>query len=265
MKAPPTQWAIKTGRAAAVVSDPMRFTVLESVGSGVHRHHLRGSHYLALVRHGTRDVDVLREIFASGAVGRCYEPPPALLRLFQRAEPLRVLDVGGNIGLFGLYVLSRWQVERLVSVEPDPNNVRLLRHTIGINRLENHWQLVEAAAGTADGHAPFSAGLFADSHLGVNGDSAITVDVTDLFSLDHAVDLLKIDIEGGEWPVLLDDRLPTLGARVIVLEWHGQRCPEPAPRDTAVRRLRAAGYTSFDDGPYDPHADVGVLWAWRMQ
>jgi FkbM family methyltransferase len=248
-----------------VVSDPLRFTLLESGASGARRHGLRGSEFLAVIRHGTRDVDVLREIFASGAVGRCYEPPTSLEPLLQRAQPLRVLDVGGNIGLFGLYVLSRWKVDGMVSLEPDRGNARLLRHTIAINDLATRWKLVEAAAGVTNGQAAFTAGLFAHSHLGMDGDETVTVSVTDLFGLDHAVDLLKVDIEGGEWPILLDERLPTLGARVVVVEWHGQGCPEPSPRDAAVRQLQAAGYTSFGDGPQDPAAEVGVLWAWRAE
>jgi FkbM family methyltransferase len=259
------QGLIKTARAASVVSDPLRFTLLESANSGARRHRLRGSEYSAVVRHGTRDIDVLKEIFASGAVGHCYDPPSSLVPVLERGEPLQVIDAGGNIGLFGLYVLSRWRVERVVSVEPDPDNAGLLRHTIRINDLADRWQVVEAAAGVANGHAHFNAGLFADSHLGTGGDWTVIVRVIDLFALDHAVDLLKLDIEGGEWPILFDGRLSTLQAGAVVLEWHGQRSPERPPRDAAVRRLETAGYTAFADGPYDPRADVGVLWAWRAQ
>jgi hypothetical protein len=87
--------------------------------------------------------------------------------------------------------------------------------------------------------------------------------VVDLFGLDHAVDLLKLDIEGGEWPILLDGRLAALRAGAVVAEWHGRRAPERRPREAVARLLRTAGYTAFADGPYDPNADVGVLWAWR--
>src|SRR5829696_5285416 len=146
---------IKTARAASVMSNPLRFALLESGKGGARRHRLRGSRYSAVVRHGTPDVDVLKEIFAGGAVGHCYDPPSPLVPVLEREEPLRVLDVGGNIGLFGLYVLNRWRVERVVSVEPDPGNVGVLRRTILINDLADRWRVVEAAAGVADGHARF--------------------------------------------------------------------------------------------------------------
>jgi tRNA1(Val) A37 N6-methylase TrmN6 len=63
--------------------------------------------------------------------------------VLEREEPLQVLDVGGNIGLFGLSALSRWRAERVVSVEPDAGNVGLLRRTILITDLADRRQVVE--------------------------------------------------------------------------------------------------------------------------
>lgn len=125
------------------------------------------------------------------------------------------------------------------------------------------------------GEQLFVAGLFAESQLAEVVDPAarapdsaplqdgktITVRTVDLFEQDHDVDLIKIDIEGGEWSILTDPRLGSLRADVIVLEWHASGCPEPDPRATAVRLLRAAGYRRLEESERREH--TGLLWAWR--
>src|SRR5436309_739278 len=71
------------------------------------------------------------------------------------------------------------------------------------------WSASGVAVANAPGELPFESGLFADSRLvlcrdgeqGVSQPAAgrpITVRAIDLFSEDHDVELLKMDIEGGE-------------------------------------------------------------------
>jgi FkbM family methyltransferase len=225
---------------------------------------VRESGMTVVIRHHTRDVDILREIFGGGAGGHCYEPPTPVASALDASPSPRVLDLGGNIGLFGAWACGRWPDARVTSYEPDPGNARLLAETIAANRLQSRWRIVEEAVATRTGRAAFVAGRFADSHL-VDGpdDRSITVPIVDVFALDHAVDLLKMDIEGGEWPILLEPRLRELRARFLVLEWHGHSTPEPDAHEVAVRRLREVGYKHVQDAGRDLEADVGVLWAWR--
>ena len=257
------QWLIGTGREARSVRESMRYVVTQAMTKRTGRYRLRESGLIVCVRHRTRDGDILREIFGAGAGGHCYEPPSAVADVLGPRGPASVLDLGGNIGLFGAYALGRWPTAEVTSYEPDPHNARLLVETIALNGLADRWRLVEKAVATRVGSAPFAVGHFADSHMAASGEAAVSVRTADLFGLEHGVDLLKMDIEGGEWPILLEPRLPELRARVILLEWHGELCPEPDAHSTAVRLLRDAGYVSVRDAGRDPEADVGVLWAWR--
>jgi hypothetical protein len=68
---------------------------------------------------------------------------------------------------------------------------------------------------------------------------------------------VKLDIEGGEWPLLRDARLSSLDAAGVILEWHG---PAGTGED-AERLLKAAGFEVQPDAPFAP--GVGALWAWR--
>lgn len=63
------------------------------------------------------------------------------------------------------------------------------------------------------GTLPFIAGRFSESRLGRDDSSdAVDASVVDLFDEARDVDLLKMDIEGGEWPILFDQRLGDLAA-----------------------------------------------------
>jgi FkbM family methyltransferase len=206
-------------------------------------------------------VEILNEIFSS--VRRSYEPPPQAARALAELGPLRVTDLGANIGLFALYALARWPVRELCSFEPDPANAALLHATIAANDEGPRWQLVASAISNEDTSALFQTGLYAESHLGTNheGHGAIEVEVLDLFSRSPT-DFLKMDIEGAEWAILEDPRLASYSARVIVLEWHKRMCPADDARTAARQLLRDAGYEPLAE---DTAASAvnGVMWALR--
>jgi FkbM family methyltransferase len=252
---PLSRSARRTAAAAHILRPRVRF-IAGQLRGGARRYRL-DSGLSVVIRHRSRDVDLVVELFGAR---RPYEPPPALAQ--RLSGPLRILDLGGNIGLFGAFALGRFDVRELVSLEPDPGNAGILARTIAINDLAGVWQLRAAAASASDGELRFVAGHSPDSRLAQPGEAAITVPALDLFGLDHEVELLKIDIEGGEWALLGDARLAGLGAAVIVIEWHWRFAPGPDPRAAALERLGAAGYRIVADEP-DPAAGIGLIWAVR--
>jgi len=264
------QHLIQTMRGARAVREPVRFVALQFGRPRRAGYRLRGSDFAIFVRHCTRDVHILNEIFGGTAGRHSYEPPADLGSLLDGRPSPRVLDVGGNIGLFGVDVLSRWPGATIRSFEPDPANGDLLAKVISANHLEKRWTLVRAAVANRAGDLEFTAGLFADSHVaardpessGSSGDGTLTVPSVDLFAEDHHVDLLKMDIEGAEWPILTDSRLPDLRATVLVLEWHARGCPEPEPHACVLRLLREAGYGELYE--VESGSENGVLWARRQ-
>lgn len=261
------QRAIESIRAARAVQDPLRFLARQLGPSRPARYRLRRSGQTAVVRHHSRDVEVLNEIFG-GTGGRfAYEPPPELSSVLDGIPSPRILDLGGNVGLFGLYALDRWPGASLRSFEPDRENARLLSAVIAENALQERWSLTPAAVAEHAGTMAFRAGLSADSHLvALDGESGaaggdVQVPVVDLFAIDGRHDIVKMDIEGGEWGVLADPRLAQLDADVLVLEWHTQGCPTPDPRAHVIRLLRDAGFTELHE-PLEP-SHCGMFWARR--
>jgi FkbM family methyltransferase len=266
--------AITAARAARVLRPTPRFLAGEigarrtgrhgtvDAGVGVHRlgrYRIGGSERMVHLRHGSRDVEIFNEIFCPARLS--YEPPSEIARELEAMPTLRVADLGGNIGLFGLFALDRWRLEVLRSYEPDPANAALLQATIAANDTGGRWTLVRAAVSNERTTSSFQAGLLSESRIADDGVGTIEVPVLDLFA-EPPVDLLKIDIEGAEWPILDDPRLASHPARAIVLEWHRRGCPHADARAAARELLEAAGYRSLFEGTGESHVN-GLMWGLR--
>ena len=264
------QRAVEAIRGARAVHEPVRFLAGQVTRPRSARYRLRGSRQIAHVRHRTSDVEVLNEIFGGTGGRAAYEPPGGLCAALDRNPEPRILDLGGNVGLFGLYALHRWPDASVHSFEPDAQSAGLLRAAIAENRLEDRWTLTPRAVSNHSGTMAFRPGLSSESHLldveagshgGTAVDGVVEVPVEDLFALDGHLDLVKMDIEGGEWTLLADPRMARLDADLIVLEWHAQGCPAPDPRAHVISLLRDAGYGELYE-PIEP-SHCGMLWARR--
>jgi hypothetical protein len=86
--------------------------------------------------------------------------------------------------------------------------------------------------------------------------------VRDAFPLIADADLVKIDIEGGEWPILADARFASMRARAVVLEYHIDGSPSGDPAGSAAAALTAAGFVVGEPVPATAPG-YGTLWAWR--
>jgi FkbM family methyltransferase len=272
----------RTAGAARCVREPYRFCGRELSGrprTDVYR--LRGCDLRAVIRHPLLDLWVLEEIFGN----RTYALPAAVeqrLRSLDRAP--RVLDVGGHIGLFGLWFLSQFGEARLTSIEPDPGNAAVLRRCVAANGLADSWEVIEAAASTSSGTASFLSD-FQLSQLGADPTALgrehaeleqifpflsgrqlmnprpVTVATRDVLPDLGRCDFLKLDIQGGEWDLLMDPRFDQLSATALVMEAHPQGCPRDDPGALLAERLREAGFTL--EPPVPAHGREWVIWATR--
>jgi len=146
-------------------------------------------------------------------------------KIAQFAAQLRshmvVYDVGANVGAYA--VLAARRCAAVHAFEPDLGNLSRLRRNIALNRFTN-CTIVPAAAGSHDGIANFAAGKDAFvGRLDPGGSIVVRCVSLDSYAADHgAPDLIKMDIEGGEWESLLatpDELLASIPQ--LAMEMHG--------------------------------------------
>ena len=127
----------------------------------------------------------------------------------------------------------------MVAYEPDPANADVHARTIALNGLYDRWELHRSAASTSDGQLRFRASGDALSHADERGE--LVVASADVLPVIAGVELLKMDIEGGEWAILSDSRFASDPPEVVVMEHHPQGAPGPEPRAAALEALAPRG------------------------
>jgi FkbM family methyltransferase len=154
------------------------------------------------------DILVAREIF----LDRDYRVPADL-------EARTIVDLGANTGISVRFLRALYPSAEIVAAEPDPTNFeRLEANTSG----DESTRLVQAAVGLESGRTPFYTEKEGwTSSLEPRPDSrSIDVDlvtVSDLIAhlAGGQVDLLKVDIEGAEWPLLEEGALQAASGCLI--------------------------------------------------
>ena len=226
---------------------------------GVHRYRLRGVEARVLVRHGVTS-STFTEVFCH----RDYELPKEIADLLSRREA-SIVDLGGHAGYVSALLVARFPRAQVVAYEPDPRNGGLHAEAIALSGAAKRWRLVRAVASNRSGRAPFAA--MGGSHSRVvaegSGEATMAIEQHDVLPVLQGADFAKIDIEGGEWAILGDERFGHGGPRSLALEHHSHLCPAPDPGAEALRLLEAAGYRIVNHprtpGRHPP--GQGMLWA----
>jgi FkbM family methyltransferase len=162
------------------------------------------------------------------------------------------VDIGANVGWHTALASSAVGVDgQVYAIEPNPDNARLIAHTIERNRLSNV-HLVPIALAESTGYAAFR------SAIGSNGgflnhderdslDPDVTIVPTMRFDDLHIprVDVVKIDVEGAE-PIVFRGATETIARDhpVIVFEFScemTERVSGVAPRDH-LKMFESYGY-----------------------
>lgn len=198
-----------------------------------------------VLRPGTTDAYIVRESFAYGG----HMPPPELrdIRL--------VVDVGANIGTSMAEFAHSLSAADVIGIEPDPGNAALCRQNVA------PWprcEVVEAALWTQDGQVQLAGAQGREAGLRVAEAGAVTVDALSLptflerHAADRPVDYMKLDIEGGEQPLLGEpdgwDRVRSVGVEVH----------PPYTVEGCVSDLRALGFETRVDRRHVPQQPTVV-------
>jgi FkbM family methyltransferase len=186
----------------------------------------RGDHVISFAPHEL----IGRRIYSSGHFDR--DRVDELIGLLGREglvqpDGMTVVEVGANIGTQTVYFCKSGKVRRLLAVEPDPRNLKLLARNILDNDLSEIVSVAPVAIADREGTATLyrSSGNHGFSSLYSTGHDIEPVEVV-LRPLgavleDHSiaeadVSLVWMDIEGAE-PLACQAMIPLLSRRVPLM------------------------------------------------
>ena len=186
------------------------------------------------------DLGIFEEIF----FGREYESP------VQLAECKTYVDLGGNIGMAALYFSLKCNLEQMILIEANPRLIPVLEKNLsGARNAGKKVQIVHGyVSGTSQGlidfHASDDHGMSTAATLASNKNGKVVSlpqvplrQLLDNLKLNQ-VDILKMDIEGGEYNLMKED--PTVFQRFkhIFAEIHGGA----DQREQFVRQIQDLGF-----------------------
>jgi FkbM family methyltransferase len=165
------------------------------------------------------DLQSIREVFLQES----YRLPFCL-------QPRSLVDLGANIGITSIWFSQHYPIEKIIAIEPNPNNADILRRNLLNNKINA--RVIEAAIGSTDGSIVFH--LSGDSNQGTiletdeqnNRSGEMEVKMismaTVLAELDSSeeIDLVKMDIEGGEEELLSANLSWLSRTKAMIAELH---------------------------------------------
>lgn len=168
-------------------------------------------------RPGTTDLLVLEQVFLDGE----YRVEPIA------AESIEyIMDLGSNIGVTAMFWAQRYPNARMVLVEPDPDNFKLLQRNTAA--FADRCVLIQAAVSDKRGETSFFRSDREYGHSILKGDDSVSEIVVKTLTVSDVaveagfprVDLLKMDIEGGETVVMPTIETWTFTPRYLIAELH---------------------------------------------
>jgi FkbM family methyltransferase len=172
---------------------------------------------------------------------------------FLRSEDLFV-DVGANIGSYTILASGNCGAKTL-AIEPVPETVEMLTGNVELNRLFERVKIESCALGEHEGVAHMRTDQDCTSHiLPENSDQsgeAVPIKTLDLLLENDDPALIKIDVEGYEFPILKGASRtlakPTLKAVIVESNESGQRYG--IPDEKVSNELLKYDFEQFN---YDP-------------
>jgi FkbM family methyltransferase len=214
--------------------------------------HVPGTATRLYVRPGTTDMQAFNAVFRR----RQHDVPIGF-------TPRVVVDLGANVGFTSVDFALRYPGARVIAVEPEPGNVKMLRlNTAAFDGIE----VVEAAIWS-------HAGRVALADVGHGEWGFVTVPAADVPTVGamtmhelmcsvgiDAIDLLKVDVEGAEHVLIANDPSWLDVVRGLYVELH-ETSPGATRRSETI--LAQHGFVLRDRREENSYYERPAAAEWR--
>lgn len=203
--------------------------------------------------HGNNDFGVAYEVFVHKHYADRWGLVPENVRL--------IVDLGANVGFSLLYFLHSYPASQIIAYEPHPLFAAQLKRNLMLDASEHRVEFHNKAAGNTNRNDHLSDSGTSSSLCSGASSTTLSVEVEDIFPrlLGQRIDILKMDVEGGEYAILADPRFKMLDIGAIVMEWHSRGAGHE-DRRWCEERLKDIGFSVRDLFVED---QFGMFWAWR--
>lgn len=189
-------------------------------------------------------------VFEQVILNQEYKPFLELIKKYSQNKGLNLVDAGSNVGFASLYLNEHLNINRIVSIEPSKENIKNLKENFHSNSITNiHiyetglWEKktrLKLDTNFRDGRE-WSLRLIETNENDPDGFDCISIE--NIFNDEkiEIIDILKIDIEGGEKEVFKTfekDNSILSKIKFIAIEIHD----EIADREKINTQLLNAGF-----------------------
>lgn len=132
-----------------------------------------------------------------------------------------IYDCGANIGISCLFFSKNYPKAVIKAFEVDPNIVKILKKNLDKNNIKNVEVINKAVWISNDGvDISLEGSDGASIYSKINQTKVPSLRLKDLFEREEKIDMLKIDIEGAEYDVLMDCQNLLNKVENIFIEYH---------------------------------------------
>ena len=194
-------------------------------------------------RRGATDIATFERIFLTNQYNlRRLTSWNEILALYARIERPLILDLGANIGLASLYFAKNWPRARIIAVEPDQRNVRLLKTNIegmsNIKPIEGAVASENGAVQIANPHdKAWALRTERVNSIGPNSVKAYSMRTLMGFAPEGQPFIVKINIEGFESELFSRDTEWIKSFPIIIVGLHDHMLPGQGSSNNFLRRI----------------------------
>ena len=171
-------------------------------------------------------------------------------------EPL-IVDIGGNIGFFSFFILSKKPKSKILIYEPFQENIKLIHHTIEQNtQIKNNINIFPNAVTETNKEI---IALYVSDNIQQTAVASIydnfdnrnskkieveTINIEAIFKENNLeqIDVLKLDCEGAEYPILYKtDPIILMKINLILIEVHHLK-NETYNNESLIEYLKNIGF-----------------------